>query len=246
MYRKTLCLLFISAFFTLNAQVNKEDEAINLQYILKQLKLDRSKCKMDLVALKAIPNNPDETIVVIPEIVEEEEYYFELNSHILIVDSKTGKIKYNYFESSNTNNWVSDAIQLTSIAIDTAPYQISEQNRAFGIIVRYVGSSRANPYESETIALFTKSGDTLKKILNNYEIMYNGGEWDTDCVGEFVMHKKTLIISTNKTNDYFDIIVKNKIITTKNYIDVNGECNAKEKSSTEKSLFKFNVIDYKS
>jgi hypothetical protein len=47
--------------------------------------------------------------------------------------------------------------------------QICGLKRAFGIRVKYSGSSRPNPYNSETISLFIKSGIILKKVLINYE-----------------------------------------------------------------------------
>ena len=85
----------------------------------------------------------------------------------------------------------------------------------------------------------------IKKILNNYEILYNGGEWDTDCVGEFIDERKVFIISTDKTNGFFAILVKSKITETTNYIDENNECNSIDKVKTEKTTLKFNGYEYK-
>ncbi|WP_143273659.1 hypothetical protein [Aquimarina sp. MAR_2010_214] len=206
--------------------------------------MDKSKIKNDLIISKALPNNAKEIIIVIPEIVDEEEHYFELNSYILIVNNETGKIINTYFESSTTNNWVSDAVVLTKITIDTAPYKISEKNRAFGIRVHYYGMSKANPYSNTTISLFIKSKNTLKRILKNYDVMDYGGEWDTDCIGEFIDHKKTLIITASKTNSYYNILAKNKITKTKNYIDKNNDCDSMEKVTTMKTVLKYNGEEY--
>ena len=57
--------------------------------------------------------------------------------------------------------------------------------------------------------------------------------------------KKVLIISKNKTNGYFDILVKNKITETTNYEDRNGNCDSKEKITTTKTVLKFNGKEYK-
>lgn len=54
-----------------------------------------------------------------------------------------------------------------------------------------------------------------------------------------------LIISNNKTNGLFDILVKNKISETTNYINENGECNYIEKNKTKKKSLKFNGYEYK-
>ncbi|MCF6360042.1 MAG: hypothetical protein L3J29_04690, partial [Cyclobacteriaceae bacterium] len=207
--------------------------------------LNPNKIATALIVHKELPNNLNETIMVIPEIVDEGEQYFELNSYILIVNSVTGKIVHQYFESSKTNSWVSDAIKLVEITIDTAPYNVKDNIRAFGIRVRYVGSSQANPYENETISLFIKSENTLKNILKKYDVMNSGGEWDTNCAGKFIDENKVLIISENMTNTYVDILVKSKIIESKSYIDENGDCDSTEKITTEKTLLKFNGKEYK-
>lgn len=214
--------------------------------LLKNLKIKKENCKLDLVVSKKIPNSPNETIVVIPEIVDEEEQYFELNSYILIVNTETGKITHQYFESSKTNHWFSDAIQLREITIDTAPYNVTDDKRAFGIRVRYVGSSQANPYENETISLFIKSENTLKNILKTFVTLNDHGEWNTHCAGEFLNTKNTLIISKEKTNGYFDILAKSKITESINYEDENGDCDSKENNTTAKTILKFDGKEYKS
>lgn len=227
-------------------QTNEFVEGINpIEEVILQLNLNCLKINTDLIVSKVMPNNPDETILVIPEIVDEGEHYFELNSHILIIDSKTGTIKNRYFESSQTNGWISDAIQLKEIKIDTAPYMVTDDVRAFGIRVYYYGSSRANPYTNETLSLYTKKRKSLKKILNNYQVMHYGGEWDTDCVGEFQKQEKVLILTENKTDRYYDILVKTKVTETKNFEDENGDCDAKEEISRVKTLLTFDETEYK-
>lgn len=234
-----LLLLFLISLNTFS-----QDSTL-INSVINQLNLDESKVKRSLIVSKTPPNNTNETIVVIPEIVDEGEHYFELNSHILIVNATTGKIINTYFESFKTNNWFSDAIVLTEIKIDTAPYTVSDENRAFGIRVYYIGSSRANPHNHETISLFIKSGNTLKKILDNYDVMNYGGEWDTDCYGEFIQEDKLLIISNKKTNGFFDILVKTKITETENFIDKNNNCDHTETVITVKTVLKFNNKEYK-
>ena len=222
-------------------QTKNAVEGINLiEEVILQLNINRLKIKYDLIVSKVQPHNPNETIIVLPEIVDEGELFYELNSHILLVDNTTGRITHKYFESHKTNNWVSDAIELREIKIDTAPYIVDENTRAFGIRVYYYGMSKPNPYSNETISLFVKSDGYLKNILNNYDVMNYGGEWDTNCDGEFLNVKRTLLLSKEKTNGYFNILVKNMITNTRNYEDENGDCESKEKISTETEWLKFN------
>lgn len=226
----TLLLIGINSFAQDPTQINK---------VLKQLNLNESQCKMNLIVSKIRPNKPKETIIVIPEITYEDEYSFDLNSHILLIDSKSSKIKNQFFESSASNGWVSDAIVLTEISIDTAPYYLSNEKRAFGIRVKYYGSSRVNPYSYETISLFEKSNTTLKRLLKNYTVKEFHGEWDGNCIGEFNSQKKVLIISDSLTNSYLNILIKCEITNSKNEIDKNGDCAEKENITRKRYLLKY-------
>lgn len=219
--------------------IDQEETLVNS--VLNQLNLEVSKVKTDLIVTKVAPNNPKETIVVIPEIdYEEDEYYFELNSHIVIVSSDSQQIIHKYFESSKTNGWISDALILWEIIIDTAPYLISESSRAFGIRVRHANMSRPNPYEVETLSLFTKSGNSLKNILKNYELKGSVGDWDTICTGNFSSNQSTLIISEKKTNGYFNINVESEYSERIKYEDENGDCLSNDTVTMVSEVLQFN------
>ncbi|CAM1340123.1 PA3715 family protein [Tenacibaculum aestuarii] len=220
---------------------------IYYELVIKELNLDESKLVPALQAFKILPNSPHEAVVVIPEIVEgsEEEHYFALNAHVAFVNIENKQVLYHYFESAKTNGWISDAIMLKEIIIDTASYTITEKERAFGIKTHFVGSSRVNPYESDRLSLFIIENNSLQKVLHNFEVLYSGGEWDGSCKGQFFDKKKTLIISEEKTNKYFDIVVKNKITESIAFINVNGDCDNKNTVTTKTSVLKFDGKTYK-
>ena len=224
---------------------NDSSDLSLIENAIQQLGLEKLKIHKDLVTSKVQPNNNNETIVVIPEIVIEDEDYFELNSHIVLVNNTTQKITHKYFESSKTNNLVSDAVKLANIEIDTAPYILAGDERAFGVRVYHYNNSKPNPYSNKTLSLFMKSGDSLKKVLHNYDVMNYGGEWDTACAGEFIDIKNTLIIAEEKTNGYFDILIKSKVTETKNEKDEKGECQSTKNSTTETKILKYNGKIYK-
>lgn len=216
-----------------------------LETVLTNLNLEKEDCKLSLVAQKLNPINPAETIIVIPEIVEEAEHYFRLNSYVLIVETLTGKILNQLFETTKTNGLESDALVLTDIKIDTAPYLVAASTRAFGVRVSFVGSSRANPYDNEKLSLYLKTKDNgLQKILNNYETMYYGGEWDTDCLGTFVLQNKVLIMTEEYSNNFLNILVSTKVTETENYLDENNNCQSKDVLTNSKSVLKYNGAEY--
>lgn len=217
------------------------------ELVIKELNLNESKLIPTLQVFKILPNSPNEAVVVIPEIAvgSEEEGYLEFNTHVALVNTASKEITHQYFESHQTNGWISDAIHLREITIDTAPYDLSEDVRAFGIRIRFIGSSQVNPYENEALSLFVKSGDNLKKVLNNFDIMKYGGEWNGDCDGEFLSEEKTLSISEEKTNGYFDIIIKNKLTKSINVKDELGNCDTKETFTNKTSVLKFDGKTYR-
>jgi hypothetical protein len=226
---------------TPKAEFNLIDEA------LEQLGLNKDQYKTELVASKPFPNRPEETIIVIPEIADtddNDDTFFTYHSHILIVDSSTGKIKYRFYESDQTNQWLSDALKFASIKIDTAPYKLSENKRAFGVRINFYNSSQPNPYNKETISLFVKDGKTLKKVLNHFTIQLFNGETDTTCYAEFTKQEKVLIIKEEKSNNYFNILVKNKISAIFRDEDTNGECQENINITTETKTLKFNGQHY--
>ena len=215
-----------------------------LDFIAKELKIENSKRIQKLETFKKLPND-NEVIVLIPEIVEEGEEYFVLNTHIAIYNIEMGKITHQYYESSKTNDWLSDAIRLDKIEIDTEPYLINETTRAFGVRVHYFGSSRVNPYYNQTLSLFVKENDVLKNILHNFSVEENTGEWNGSCEGEFHDEKKKLIPSDDKTNGYFDFIIKNTITETTNFETEIGDCDYNEKITRETTILKFDGNQYK-
>ncbi|MCV9387394.1 hypothetical protein [Reichenbachiella ulvae] len=220
------------------------EEFTLIDAVLTDLRLNWVQIKTDLIAIQEHPFRIDEAILVIPGIVDEAEQYFELNSHIVLVDPRSGNISHQFYEGAANSSWVSDAVELKEIRIDSALYQVSEEKEAYGVRVSFVGMSRANPYEHETLSLFTKIEDDLRRVLENYPVMQYNGEWDTDCEGEFVREEKTLSMDSTKSKGLFDFTVNNEITATTNYVDDQGDCDYEEQISTETQVLKFNGIKY--
>lgn len=207
--------------------------------VMTNLKSDSTNWYEDLVVEKIFSNAKNETILVLPEFIDSSDMYFSLKTWIIVAESSSGKIKnktFLYMES--------DAIVLSRFTIDTAPYQLSHDTRAFGIRTAYRGSSRANPYDYESISLFVQQEDTLKTVLKDFVIEQFNGEWDTNCAGEFTNQNKILIMTTNQTNGYVDILVKNEIIKEITFVDELGECNSTETSDVEKIVLQYKNGQY--
>lgn len=123
---------------------------------------------------------------------------------VLSADSKTGAIKSHVYESGAIN---SDAIQFSSLSLDTARYQLASGVRAFGVRVNYSGSSRVNPYGATALHLYIDEGQKIRKVLNNLKISENNGEWDGNCEGDFSASKRTLSIGKSANKGFATLIL---------------------------------------
>lgn len=210
-----------------------------IRKVVTKLNLNYDDCYEPLMAEKILPGSPGESVVVIP-VVTEFEGGMDVLGYILVVETATGKIKSRYSE-----HWESDAIGLSSITIDTAPYFVKEKVRAFGIRLNYRSQSGPNPYSQELLSLFIAEGEKLLPVLHQFEVSRFNGETDTRCAGKFVEQTKVLIISKEQTNGYFNIQVKTNISDITNIPRANGDCDEKIVSRTEKSELKFKNGKYR-
>ncbi len=234
--KQFILLLTLALSAGLQAQPTKLIESV-----LFQLNLRIEDCYEPLITEKQMPDSPKESIVVIPKIAEIGDGYFSLDTYIVVVNNVSGNIKSKYYESAATNGWQSDAISLDEITIDTAPYKVKEKTRAFGIRVRFSGHHSVL-YQSEMLSLFVQQGDKLNVILKNFEVdKYNGELNNIECNGYYKDIHKILLMSANKTGDYFDILVKTKIINTavKPNAKDGEECDEVETEENKEEILKF-------
>lgn len=214
--------------------------------VVKFLKLNSS--NIEFISQKQY--NINEVVVVIGERENETlSDNYALTSHIVIINSVTGKIKNYFSEESSENGWVSNAIFIDTVSIASTLYELNETKKAFGVIVSFKSSSQPNPYAEENLSLFVKDKDSFAKVLDTYTIYESSGEVNVSvnaCYANFSITKKELLKINTKTNGYYDIVV-NGIRTERTFsIDKTGECNPVEKEveKTEKVL-KFNGNVYK-
>jgi len=212
--------------------------------VAKTLKIDTMIIAFDFLTEKVLPNQSDQTILVLPVFDANDEGYYEddfsLSVYILIVDNTTNEI---VSEVPYPMNLCSDAVQLNGIRIDIAPYQLNDSTRAFGVVVQHYIDSRASPYSVSELYLFVKTGANLVEVLKGVEMSSFSGEMtDSYCINEETS-KNVLIILNTKTNGYYDLLLKSKVIhinrTAEN--DCEGEI---VKEVAKKISYKFNGTNY--
>ncbi|MEJ6817064.1 hypothetical protein PseuLF5_08595 [Pseudomonas sp. LF-5] len=104
--------------------------------------------------------------------------------------------------------FVSDAIALQGLELDTARYKLSPELRAFGVRVSFKGSSRVNPMDETWLTLYVKEGRHLRPVLDRLVVYGFSGEWDGNCAGERATTVRTLEMAKTSSHGYADLIVK--------------------------------------
>ncbi|MGA5586317.1 hypothetical protein ACPCHW_08590 [Pseudomonas siliginis] len=104
--------------------------------------------------------------------------------------------------------FLSDAIALENLELDTARYKLTPDLRAFGVRAHFKGSSRVNPLDETLLSLYVKEGDKLRPVLDRLVVYSFSGEWDGNCAGERSETVRTLEMGKTSSHGYADIIVR--------------------------------------
>ncbi|HLP63139.1 hypothetical protein [Flavobacterium sp.] len=241
-------IVFFITLISINIYAQSPETSKIKTKILQQLKFSRNDIKDNLYVEKVLSNNNKLSVVVVPKISRKEvdefsnEILSEMDAYILLVENSNGNIISTFYES---NAWVSDAISISSIEINTELYSLNSNVNAFGIQVNYEGSSRANPYDKSDLSLFVKDGDNLKRVLNSFSIKEYKGEWDTNCEGQFEYVESVITIDEKMTHNFSNLIVKQTFSKFRNEL-IKDDCIekiTKEKTKTKK--LKYNGMEYK-
>ncbi|WP_177765572.1 hypothetical protein [Flavobacterium sp. I3-2] len=231
--KKLYQIIFFLAFLNLYAQDN------NLIYkVLNQLNLKTQNVDVNLVETKVLPYAKEQTVLVIPKYDSNQENneFTIYDAYIIIANNKSGEILYTYFESKK---WTSDAIRITGFKIDTGLYKLSDNVRAFGIRTTYLGRSQLYPYDATHLSLYVTSKNKLKQIANDIIVSQSNGHWDGNCQGEFENQEIIIDIAKEKTNGFYNLILRNKITNTKTNRKGN-DCNEVSTTENKTSKLKFN------
>ncbi len=233
-------IIFLLIFFLAAKTVVSQSELAQKVMVKLPLNSDTSLWETDLIIEKKVPYTENETVLILPEITSINEGLIGYKIWIVIVESSTGNIKNKSFL-----NLESDAVALKSFELDFAAYQISTENRAFGLRTSFAVGSQVNPYSYKSLTLFVREEDDLRIVLNDFIVNEFIGEWDANCAGEFHNQEKILVISSKASNGYYNITVNNNITTTNNFIGTTGECESIIVKTKEKSVLIYSKGSYK-
>jgi len=148
-----------------------------------------------MAVCKRRPDNPDTLVAVVPMSAETGELR---DLQILVIDLPRQTVVARRVER---NVLEGDAIYVNAVALDTARYALAPKQRAFGVRIRWKGSSGPNPYSRETLSLYTVSSPRIERNLAGLVTWERWGEWDMDCTGTFSSVSRTISVAPREEGD---------------------------------------------
>lgn len=222
---------FILVAFTSHSQ---EEWSADMNNVIQLLELNSENVDRELSIEKPMRYIPEMMAFAVLEKVGESDYseegHYKYKCHVVLYNASDKVITNKYV----IENLESDAIRLSKVNFDFAPYMVQTNKRAFGFRIIYSGSSRVNPYEEEQLTLFIQEKDKLVPVLKDFTSYLSTGDWDTNCAGEFNEKRAVFVIEPTLSNGYFDIKVNYKDVKTVNKM-VSGDCKGTETATKSNS-----------
>ncbi len=132
---------------------------------------------------------------------------------VLVADSASGTVIAHQFQKGAITY---DTMRLSSLTLDTARYQLTPQNRAFGVRVFHEGMSRVNPAGQSVLSLYVIDGQSLRTVVDRLIVGDSNGDWDGNCAGTFNETTRTLDIGPAGKDGYAALKVAEKSVETVN------------------------------
>lgn len=168
---------------------------------------------------KVWPAYDDQTIVVTstfkPDSADANNDGGNVDLELAIVHSSSSKRLASYRKK---DAYYSDAVAYEGLAIDTARYKLTPDDRAFGIRSSFEHNSSVSPYYKTELALFLREGDSLRPVLEGLVISTGRGEWDGNCAGQGEKTQRTLDIGKTLHNGFADLVVTSTVTVTESVV----------------------------
>ena len=132
---------------------------------------------------------------------------------------------------------VEDDRTVATLKVDTARYVLAPDARAFGVRTVVRGTTRADPYESERLALYVPQaqGTQLDKVLDDLEVTLERGVWDSQCSGDFQAVRGSVSVARGASNGRADLLLSQTASRSRSGLQ-GEECVTREQPATFRSI----------
>lgn len=193
-------------------------------------------------ACKAMPDDESKTIVVLSFecTTEPVEGSNCRDVEILVVAADGETIASRLFQK---NAWWDDAFQFQDVWVDTARYQLSPQDRAFGIRINRDNAKYGGSVQD--LSLYVIHGKEISLVLDYLEASANieGAEPDPNCGFSGITMNRSLAIANTMSHGYADLRLDETTVSTKNEF-VKGRCNESNIKKRKRFLLHFDGKQY--
>lgn len=131
---------------------------------------------------------------------------------------------------------VEDDRTIAALRIDSARYTLAADAKAFGVRTLVRGTSRADPYESERLALYVPQpqGMQLDKVLDGLEITLERGVRDGGCRGDFQAMRGSVSVAHGASSGRADLVLYQTVSRSRSMLQ-GEECVTHEQPATSRS-----------
>ena len=242
MKRTFVCFLFV-ILLSFNGSWAQVELSEDMKNVIKNLNLSTDKIDSDLSIEKPMRYIPEMMAFAIMERenkLDNSEYdHFSYTCHVVLYNASDKIITHKYVMK---NLW-SDAVRISRLNFDFAPYMVKSNTRAFGLRIAYTANSRISPFEEEKITLFVQEKDKLIPVLKDFTSYLYKGDWDGICAGEFNESRAVFVLQPEQNGGFFNVLVNYKDIKTVN-TPAAEDCDSKETMSKRSANLIFKKSSY--
>lgn len=117
-----------------------------------------------------------------------------------------------------------EGVAIQEILVDTGRYVLAPDARAFGLRVRYRGTTRGDTFASETLRLYVAQAGKLREVLQEVELDNESGEWNADCTGHFRQLRSMLSVRPNRNSAFADLVLARTVAQSRGQMQEDGSC----------------------
>lgn len=137
----------------------------------------------------------------------------------------------------------SDAVRLTGIAIDSAPYKLAPGLRVFGVRARFESGSSVSSWEHEQLNLYLVQGAELRQIVGSLLMAEKSYEKVDECQEALTDRSRHLIVAPHSTLGKADLILKEKVLIDKSSMQ-KEQCVSKRNVVSKSTTLRFDGQNY--
>ena len=123
-----------------------------------------------------------------------------------------------------------EGVAIQEILVDTGRYVLAPDARAFGLRVRYRGTTRGDTFASETLRLYVVQAGKLHEVMQEVELDNESGEWNADCTGRFRQLRSMLSTRPNRNATFADLVIARTTVQSHGQMQEDGSCAERSQS----------------